>query len=209
MSIGAVCYPEYIKTRVGSLDEFLMETLSGIAEIRERMSAAKPVTQAQATGNYSYLSERMFGPGYLMIGDAYAFIDPVFSSGVYLAMSSAASGVSIADAWLNGGALRYRIACRRHKKLMERGLAAFSWFIYRFTTPAMRFLMSNPRNSLRVVEGVISMLAGDVFANSAVRRKLLVFKTIYLIAWLVHWREGLAVRRRRGVAISQNLQGTE
>lgn len=73
----------------------------------------------------------------------------------------------------------------------------------------MRFLMSNPRNSLRVVEGVISMLAGDVFANSAVRRKLLVFKTIYLIAWLVHWREGLAVRRRRGVAISQNLQGTE
>lgn len=209
MSIGAVCYPEYIKTRVGSLDEFLMETLSGVAEIRERMSAAEPVTQAQATGNYSYLSDRMFGPGYLMVGDAYAFIDPVFSSGVYLAMSSAASGVNIADAWLNGGALRYRIACRRHKKQMERGLSAFSWFIYRFTTPAMRFLMSNPRNSLRVVEGVISMLAGDVFANPDVRRKLLVFKTIYSIAWLVHWREGLAVRRRRRVAISQSLQGME
>jgi flavin-dependent dehydrogenase len=209
MSIGAVCYPDYIKTRAGSLDEFLMDTLSGIAEIHARMADAEPVTPAQATGNYSYLSDRMFGPGYLMIGDAFAFIDPVFSSGVYLAMSSARSGVDVADAWLKGGALRYRMACRRHKKMMERGLTAFSWFIYRFTTPAMRFLMSNPRNSFRVVEGVVSMLAGDVFANAAVRRRLLVFKAIYSIAWLVHWREGLTARRRRRVAISQSLQGTD
>ena len=209
MSIGAVCYPEYIKTRAGSLDAFLMDTLTGIAEVRARMSAAEPVTAAQATGNYSYLSDRMSGPGYLMIGDAFAFIDPVFSSGVYLAMSSAASGVDVADAWLKGGTLRYRAACRRHKKMMERGLTAFSWFIYRFTTPAMRFLMSNPRNSLRVVEGVISMLAGDVFANAAVRRKLLVFKAIYSIAWLVHWREGIDARRRRRVSIKQSLQGAD
>ena len=209
MSVGAVCYPEHIRTRSGSLDTFLMETLSGVAEIRARMSAAEPVTQAQATGNYSYMSSRMSGPGYLMIGDAYAFIDPVFSSGVYLAMSSAASGVDVADAWLSGSSLRYRVACRRHERMMERGLAAFSWFIYRFTTPAMRFLMSNPRNSFRVVEGVISMLAGDVFSNPAVRRRLVVFKAIYSIAWLFNWREGLAARRRRHVAISQSLQASE
>lgn len=209
MSIGAVCYPEYIKTRSGSLDTFLMETLSGVAEIRARMLAAEPVTQAQATGNYSYISSRMFGPGYLVIGDAYAFIDPVFSSGVYLAMSSAASGVNVADAWLQGSSLRYRAACRRHKRLMERGIAAFSWFIYRFTTPAMRFLMSNPRNSFRVVEGVISMLAGDIFSNPAVRRRLLIFKAIYSVAWLVNWREGITAWRRRRMAIQQSLQGSE
>jgi flavin-dependent dehydrogenase len=208
MSIGAVCYPEYIKTRRGSLDEFLSETLQGLDEIRERMRHAEPVTAAQATGNYSYLSSRMSGAGYLMIGDAYAFIDPVFSSGVYLAMSSAASGVDVADAWLRGGALRYRLACRRHEKMMARGIAAFSWFIYRFTTPAMRFLMSNPRNSFRVVEGVISMLAGDVFANPAVRRRLLVFKVIYSLAWLFNWRDSLVARRRRRSAINQSLQGT-
>ena len=208
VSIGAVCYPEYIKTRRGSLDEFLWNTLQGLHEIRERMRDAEPVTTAQATGNYSYLSSRMSGAGYLLIGDAYAFIDPVFSSGVYLAMSSAASGVDVADAWLRGGALRYRRACHRHEKTMARGIAAFSWFIYRFTSPAMRFLMSNPRNSFRVVEGVISMLAGDVFANPAVRRRLLVFKVIYSVAWLFNWRASLVAGRRRRNAINESLQGT-
>jgi len=208
MSIGAVCYPEHIKTRSGSLDEFLQETLHGLTEIRERMRDAEPATAAQATGNYSYLSSHMSGAGYLMIGDAYAFIDPVFSSGVYLAMSSAASGVAVADAWLRGGGLHYRMACRRHEKMMDRGIAAFSWFIYRFTTPAMRFLMSNPRNSFRVVEGVISMLAGDVFANPAVRRRLFVFKVIYAIAWLFNWRECLIAGRRRSSAVRQSLRET-
>ncbi len=209
MSIGAVCYPEYIKTRSGSLDDFLMETLSGIAEIRARMRSAEPASPAQATGNYSYLSSRMLGPGYLMVGDAYAFIDPVFSSGVYLAMSSAASGVDVADAWLQGSRLKYAVASRRHRRKMERGISAFSWFIYRFTTPAMRFLMSNPRNSFRVVDGVVSMLAGDVFSNSAVRRRLFVFKAIYSIAWLFNWRDGLAARRRRRISIHQSLQASD
>jgi flavin-dependent dehydrogenase len=197
MSIGAVCYPDYIKTRRGSLEEFLLETLNGIDEIRERLRNATLAAPVQATGNYSYLSRRMSGPGFLMIGDAFAFIDPVFSSGVYLAMSSAASGVDVADAWLNGSARDYRRENRRHEKTMQRGIAVFSWFIYRFTTPAMRVLMSNPRNTLRVAESVVSMLAGDVFHNRAVRRRLLFFKLIYSVAWLRSWRDGLAAKRRR------------
>ena len=206
MSIGAVCYPDYIKTRRGSLEDFLVGTLNGIAEIRDRMQSAELATSVQATGNYSYLSSRMHGPGYLIIGDAFAFIDPVFSSGVYLAMSSAASGVNVAEAWLHGRAGRYRRECRRHQKVMQQGIGIFSWFIYRFTTPAMSYLMSNPRNTLRVYESVISMLAGDVFNNKSVRRRLLIFKFIYYMAWLRSWRDGLAAaeRRRDGVVASRN-----
>lgn len=206
MSIGAVCYPDYIKTRRGSLDEFLLDTLYTVTEIRERMHNAQAATAAQATGNYSYLSDRMYGPGYLMVGDAFAFIDPVFSSGVYLAMSSAERGVDVARAWLEGNRLGYEWACRRHRRVMQKGIAAFSWFIYRFTTPAMRYLMSHPRNNFRVVEGVISMLAGDVFNNRAVRRRLLVFKVIYAVAWLIRWREGLATKKLRRDALQSGLR---
>ncbi|MGW8370078.1 MAG: NAD(P)/FAD-dependent oxidoreductase [Gammaproteobacteria bacterium] len=208
MSIGAVCYPDYIKTRRGSLEDFLLETLNGISEIRDRLRNATLAANVQATGNYSYLSSQMQGRGYLMIGDAFAFIDPVFSSGVYLAMSSAASGVDVADAWLNGSARRYRRQCRRHEKMMRRGIAIFSWFIYRFTTPAMRYLMSNPRNTLRVYESVISMLAGDVFHNKQVRRRLLVFKLIYSVAWLRSWRDGLAAIRRRRSGVLESREET-
>jgi flavin-dependent dehydrogenase len=197
MSIGAVCRPAYLKSRSASLDEFLATTLNGVSQIQRRMTNAEPVVPAQATGNYSYTSNRMSIPGALLVGDAYAFIDPVFSSGVYLAMSSAERGVAVADAWLQGSRIRYALACRRYERETRRGLALFSWFIYRFTTPAMQSLMSDPRNTFRVMQAVISMLAGDVYENNLVRRRLYVFKAIYSILSLKDWRASLRARRAR------------
>jgi hypothetical protein len=92
---------------------------------------------------------------------------------------------------------------------MKKGLAAFSWFIYRFTTPAMSNLMGNPRNVLQVMQAVISMLAGDVFTNHRVRRRLLVFKSIYLASWLVNWRKSIAARRMRTISLRTEAQRTE
>ena len=126
MSIGAVSYPEHLRTRKGSLDEFLLETLESLTETSERMVGAQAMMPAQATGNYSYLSERMHGPGFLMIGDAFAFIDPVFSSGVYLAMHGAERGVPVAEAWLSGNRSRYKRACKGYQKEIQRGISIFS-----------------------------------------------------------------------------------
>lgn len=207
MSIGAVCYPDYIKTRRESLDDFLLNTLNGLDGIRHRMQGAEPATPAQATGNYSYLSDRMVGPGYLMVGDAFAFIDPVFSSGVYLAMNSAERGVEVADAWLGGNSRIYEKACRHYRRVTQKGLTTFAWFIYRFRSPAMSYLFSNPRNTYQVVEGVVSMLAGDVYTNRAVQRRLLVFKTIYAVAWLFNWRSVLAAWKARRPGKQTGLHG--
>lgn len=197
MSVGAVCRPTYLRTRSGSLDDFLAATLDSIDETRDRMAPAKAELPAQATGNYSYLSNRMSGPGFLMIGDAFAFIDPVFSSGVYLAMNSAERGIKVAEAWLSGSRLKHALARWRYHRETRRGLAVFSWFIYRFTSPTMSYLMKDPRNVLQVVRAVISMLAGDVYHNKHVRQRLLVFKTIYNVSWLLRWRESLAFHRSR------------
>lgn len=197
MSVGAVCYPAHVRTRRGSLDDFLLETLHSVEETKQRLQAATPIMPAQATGNYSYLSDRMSGPGYLLIGDAYAFIDPVFSSGVYLAMNSAERGVAVAQSWLTGDKAAHRNECRRFDRETRKGISVFSWFIYRFTSPVMNGLMSNPRNFMQVVQAVISMLAGDVYSNKRVRRRLLIFKSIYAVSWMFNWREALAARNKR------------
>ena len=207
MSVGAVCNPNSMRTRRGSLDDFLIETLLSLPEIEMRMKGAEAVTPAQATGNYSYFSRKMTGPGYLVIGDAYAFVDPVFSSGVYLAMNSAERGMEVAEAWLGGGGRRYSRVCRKYQREMRRGLATFSWFIYRFTSPVMSILMGNPKNALKVVQGVISMLAGDVFSNRSVRRRLLIFKTIYAIVWMRNWRAAVASRRTRRLGLEAEFEG--
>ena len=206
MSIGAVSYPEHLRTRSGSLDEFLLETLDSVPEIRERLEGATPAMPAQATGNYSYLSERMHGPGFLMVGDAFAFIDPVFSSGVYLAMHGAERGVSVAEAWLSGNRRLYKQACKRHQKEIQRGISNFSWFIYRFTTPVMKNLFNNPRNDLQVMQAVISMLAGDVFQNRKVQRRLWVFKTIYAVSTLFNWRESSAFRKAHVARVEAEIK---
>jgi flavin-dependent dehydrogenase len=204
MSVGAVCRPEYLKTRNGSLDDFLLQTLGGISEVRERMTQAALAMPAQATGNFSYQSDRMFGPGFLLIGDAYAFIDPVFSSGVYLAMNSAEQGVGVVEAWLSGNPAAYRKACRQFEKNVRQGLSVFSWFIYRFTSPAMSLLMSNPRNVLKVMQAVISMLAGDVFTNRALRRRLIIFKAIYAASWTLSFKESLRDYRLKKASVRES-----
>lgn len=100
MSVGAVCYPEYMKTRKGDSEAFLMRTLALNPELNARMLDAERVAPVHATGNYAYECTRMAGPRWLMLGDAYTFVDPMFSSGVFLAMHGAERGAAMVDAAL-------------------------------------------------------------------------------------------------------------
>jgi hypothetical protein len=68
-------------------------------------------------------------------------------------------------------------------------------------------LMSNPRNTFRIVQALISMLAGDVFSNRHVRRRLLVFKAIYSVSWLLNWREAYAARKIRLASLRAETRG--
>jgi hypothetical protein len=73
----------------------------------------------------------------------------------------------------------------------------FSWFIYRFNSPIMRQLFASPRNILRVEDGVISMLAGDVFDSPPVMLRLKLFKLIYAIGGLLNLPRFLGELRNR------------
>lgn len=202
MSVGAVCWPYYLKTRTKPVDEFLWDTLRLNPLVAERMRNARLMAPALATGNFSYQARRMYGDGYLLIGDAFAFIDPVFSSGVFLAMTSADLGAKVADEMLRKGDVSVkanRALLRRYEKTMRRGLKTFSWFIYRITTPRMRrmFLNPPPRNEFRMVEGVLSLLSADIFGDTPIRRPLFMFKVAYYVFSIVEWRESVAAWRRR------------
>ncbi|WP_144900455.1 NAD(P)/FAD-dependent oxidoreductase [Luteimonas cucumeris] len=202
MSVGAVCFPEFLKQRRGDTESFLMKALESEPQVWARMQGAQRVAPVHVTGNYSYTCTRMAGPGWVMVGDAYAFVDPVFSSGVYLGMNSAEHAAAVVD-----GALRepgHEAALQRAMdRRLRRGLKHFTWFIYRFTTPVMQALFNAPRNVWQVEQAVISMLAGDVFDNRAVLRRLRLFRAIYAMTAL-----GMAptafrgwLRRRRQVGV--------
>jgi flavin-dependent dehydrogenase len=77
-----------------------------------------------ATGNYSYSSSTCQGERFLMLGDAYAFIDPVFSSGVHLAMTSAFEGAKVVQAFFDRPA-GVPAARRRFERSWPRARASF------------------------------------------------------------------------------------
>jgi flavin-dependent dehydrogenase len=202
MSVGAVCRPDYLKQRKGRSVEFLLETLKLSDGLWRRLEHAELIDQeVRVTGNYSYDSKRMGGIGWVMIGDAFAFLDPVFSSGVYLAMSGAEQAVAVVDQALRDPACEARLL-RRLERRQRAGMKRFSFFIYRFNGPVMTQLFRHPKNTLKLEQAVISMLAGDLFDTPEVLRRLRVFKLVYVAAalfgfgrWVREYRYRLAQAR--------------
>lgn len=202
MSVGLVSTPEFFKRRKGSFEEYLLGTLAGVPSVAERMEKAELISPVTATGNYSYRSQVMRGEGWVMIGDAYAFLDPVFSSGVLLAMASAEMGAEAADVWLDDPA-RAEPMLRAFEHKVNRAIRTFAWLIFRFHTPVMRDMFMSPSNRFRMRDGLIGLLAGNVHANVNRQLPVLAFKaSYYLLSALYrlgyrHRGEGL-VREARG-----------
>ena len=189
MSVGAVCRPDYLKQRKAQArGEFLFDTLKLSPGLWRRIESAELIgNEARVTGNYSYDCSHMGGPGWILVGDAFAFLDPVFSSGVYLAMTGAEQAVEMVDGALRDPS-REAGLLRKLEKRLRTGIGRFSFFIYRFNGPVMRQMFRTPRNTWQLEQGVISMLAGDLFDTPKVLWRLQLFKLVYAIAGLKDFR---------------------
>ena len=197
MSVGAVCRPDYLKQRKGRTIEFLRDTLKQNPALWRRMEGAQLIgNEVRVTGNYSYDSTQMGGPGWVLVGDAFAFLDPVFSSGVYLAMSGAEQAAHVVDSALREPRCEMALL-RKLEKRQRAGMARFSFFIYRFNSPVMRQMFREPRNTWQLEQGVISMLAGDLFDSRKVLLRLRLFKVVYALCGLRVWRRWRAEHRYR------------
>jgi flavin-dependent dehydrogenase len=196
-SIGMVTWPYYMKTRgKRSLTEFLMDGIAICPPLKERLMDAKLINEVEATGNFSYVSERNHGPNYVLLGDAYAFIDPVFSSGVLLAMNSGFLAADAIDTCLKTPE-QAPAALAEFDRLMKHGPKEFSWFIYRITNPVWRDIFMQPRNYLRMKEALLSLLAGDVFGKTPIWRSIKALKAVYYIASAFQPRLAWMARKKR------------
>ncbi|MBI4741290.1 MAG: tryptophan 7-halogenase [Betaproteobacteria bacterium] len=200
-SVGVVTWPHFMKTREKrSLEQFLLDSIAMCPALAERLQGAKIANEAEATGNFSYVSDRTYGPNYLLLGDAFAFIDPIFSSGVLFAMNSGVVGSMAVDTFLRDPQ-EAPAAMREFDRQMHHGPKEFSWFIYRMNNPIMRELFMGPRNVWRVKEALLSVLAGDIFGKTPIWASLAMFKLMYYLSSLknplISWR----AKKRRAINI--------
>jgi len=196
-SIGAVSWPSYMNTRgKRTVEQFFLDTIALCPALAKRLQDATLASPVEATGNFSYECDHSYGPGYLLVGDAYAFIDPIFSSGVMLAMNGGFEAAAAVDACLARPA-EAEAALQRYHQVVKHGPKEFSWFIYRVTNPTMRDLFMGPSNKWRVKEALLAVLAGDIFGSRPYRNSLLLFKAIYYAFSLANLKRSLVAWRRR------------
>ena len=178
-SIGAVCPPDYMKSRTTDVTTFFHQTLAQAPQLAERLTDATLIGPATATGNYSYRSRTMFGRNYLLVGDAYAFIDPVFSTGVYLAMSSAFRAADAVATALRQPADAARALARFEADVQRATRAIFVVHLPHEPAGAARSVHESAQSCSGLQEAMLSLLSGDVFRPSPVHRRLTLFKVLY------------------------------
>jgi flavin-dependent dehydrogenase len=161
-SVGVVGTQAYFRTRKGDLDSFFARSVATTPSVAERMKEAQPIGPLVSAANYSYHSTHLAGDCFVLVGDAAAFVDPLFSSGVMLAMSSAAFAAEAVDTWLDDRRSGARLL-RAYEGKARRGLNAFSWLIYRINTPILRDMLMEEFDLFDTRNGLIAILAGNFY----------------------------------------------
>ena len=159
LSVGVV-------TTQGPIEPSLLARTIERSPLLRRLTAGTSSTSPTLVGDYSYRNERSFGAHYCCVGDAACFLDPVFSSGVSLALQHARAMVEVLQPALADGREGEPDLMMSTMATMSAAYRCFSALIYRFYHSAMLdnlFLGTDPDPRMRA--GLISMLAGDVWRD--------------------------------------------
>jgi flavin-dependent dehydrogenase len=180
ISVGVVMDTSRFRSLGRSPAEVLDTLLFEQPIMLERLAGARRVTKVYASGDYSYRNAALRGERWLMAGDAAGFIDPIFSSGVFLAIFSgeraaeALSQALVTPAHASKAFAHYE---RHLQKVMRLYLKfVYSWYRQEFVETVLA-----PREFFQVVPAVNAVLAGNVGRSFALRWRIRLFYLIVTI----------------------------
>lgn len=192
-SVGVVMDLEKFRAEGRSAEAVMDSAIAGLPVMRDRMRQAVRVTEVHASGDYSYRNRRLHGERWLLAGDAAGFIDPIFSSGVFLAVLS---GERAADAL--AAALDKPAVAGREFRGYDRQIQAVMNLYFRFVDGWYRkeFIetLMNPTEFFNVVPAVNAVLAGNLGQSLAIRWRLAIFHAVVAMQRLLPLSPRLTLR---------------
>ncbi|MDX2079169.1 MAG: NAD(P)/FAD-dependent oxidoreductase [Terrimicrobiaceae bacterium] len=180
MSVGVVADTAVFRESRLAAEEFLTRSIQSLPVMQERLATARMVTKVYVSGDYSYRSSELFGERWLSAGDAAGFIDPVFSSGVFLAILGAEQAAEALDEALTHPD-RARTAFSRHARRLEKVMGLYLRFVRAWYRQEFIETVLNPREFFGIVPAVNAVLAGNTGAEFALRWRLALFQLIVTI----------------------------
>jgi geranylgeranyl reductase family protein len=158
-------------------DAYFAKRIEETPFLRERLAGATRVAPLRSVSDYSYVSRKLAGDRFLLVGDAAAFIDPVFSTGVYLGMVSAFRAADAVDAALRAQNFdRSRFVAYEREVL--KNVATYKRFVKGFYTPEFVEVLMSPSDWLELRAAITSLLAGYGVDRFQVNWRVLVFRAI-------------------------------
>ncbi len=161
-SVGIVANPEYLlKNRGQDLAKIFHEEIEKCEAVRRRVGDGTRVDKIYSILDYSYRSKHNAGNGFIIIGDAYGFLDPIYSSGVLLALKMAELAAdAIHDAFNHNDFSAARLG--QYQAKLDRGIESMRKLVYAFYNDGFSFsgfLRKYPDERVHI----INLLIGDVF----------------------------------------------
>ena len=144
--------------------------------VRERMKDAVRVSPVYSAGDYSYRNTRLCGERWLLAGDAAGFIDPVFSSGVFLAIISAERAADTLDEVLRDESKRTRLF-EKYSRSVNRTMDVYLTFVTAWYQRSKEFLevFLNPTDRMQIAAAVNAVLAGNEGKSFAIKWRMWLF----------------------------------
>ena len=163
-SVGIVADPEYLlKDRGQDLAKIFQEEIEKCEPCHRRVADGERVDKIYSILDYSYRSKQCAGNGFIIIGDAYGFLDPIYSSGVLLALKMAELAAdAIHDSFSNDDFSAQRLGQFQSK--LDRGIESMRKLVYAFYNEGFsfaQFLRKYPEQRVNI----INLLIGDVFKD--------------------------------------------
>lgn len=181
LSVGVSLNNDYVReqkakfTAAGSSDwikDFYLQELGYAPHLTSILENAKMEHEVTSIGDYSYYVEKKYGKNYAMIGDAGAFLDPIFSSGVYVALETAGRVVNAVNTTLVKGYEEGEKAFIKEFETIEGGYKLIEKFVRLFYSPELlNFAHANPSDpksyeaSIQAYSVFHYLLAGNFFEN--------------------------------------------
>jgi len=176
MSIGVVMDTTTYRAMKLPAEAALEKCIGEQPMVLERMTRAERVSPVYSAGDYSYRNARLFGDRWLLAGDAAGFIDPVFSSGVFLAIMSAEKAADALDEVLNDESKKRRLF-KDYSRRVNYVMDVYLTFVTSWYRRSKEFteVFLNPTETLQLAPAVNAVLAGNEGLSFAIRWRMWLF----------------------------------
>lgn len=196
-SVGCVLHARVVKERGGSIGSLFEQVLATSPRLTQGLADAQRITSVHTAANFSYRIRPVVGNRYLAVGDAAGFVDPIFSSGVFLAMRSA----ELAAEMIVQAFRREDLSVRSflpYETRLRLGVASFLAFIKHFYDPAFLDLFFSSTPPACLYNAVVWVLSGAAYDQQPLwlRRDLALFFTTVRLRKALRWVTRLPAESR-------------